>query len=164
MEQSAKMVSHHLNTIMGHFKVPSLMKNLNQATTSNNNSSESNNVKNNIKKLSNADQLDERVSESLSNHKSENHCIENMQSIKRHSCTRIEVNHVKENHVCEKSQNELNATKLSGRPNDMRKQSFVIKPIKLKNVTTKVETYDTLYTRGTEVSMIVSNPLFRQRI
>lgn len=33
-----------------------------------------------------------------------------------------------------------------------RKQSFVIKPIKLKNVITQAETYDTLYTRATEVS------------
>lgn len=32
-----------------------------------------------------------------------------------------------------------------------RKQSFVVKPIKLKNVITKAETYDTLYTRGVEV-------------
>lgn len=33
-----------------------------------------------------------------------------------------------------------------------RKQSFVIKPIKLKNVITKAETYDTLHARGVEVS------------
>lgn len=33
-----------------------------------------------------------------------------------------------------------------------RKQSFVIKPIKLKNVISQAETYDTLYTRATEVS------------
>lgn len=33
-----------------------------------------------------------------------------------------------------------------------RKQSFVIKPIKLKNIITQAETYDTLYTRATEVS------------
>lgn len=35
-----------------------------------------------------------------------------------------------------------------------RKQSFVVKPIKLKNVITKAETYDTLYTRGVDVSNI----------
>lgn len=36
-----------------------------------------------------------------------------------------------------------------------RKQSFVIKPIKLKNVMSQVETYDTLYPGATEVSKYV---------
>lgn len=48
---------------------------------------------------------------------------------------------------------ELNTNRLSGQPKNEqpRKLSCVTKPIKLKNIASKDETYDTLYARGTEV-------------
>lgn len=48
------------------------------------------------------------------------------------------------------SSNTLNACPMTGQQS--RKQSYVIKPIKLKNVSSQQECYDTLYTRATEVS------------
>lgn len=142
MEQSAKKVSQHLNSMLEHLKVPALIKNLNQS------SSTSNNGDNSVQ-ISNTDQK--------GNKSEKNHCT-------NHGVTRIEVNSVvgtnnnTGNHVAhtsEKNQNELNTmTTLGGlRPSDVRKQSCVFKPIKLRNVATKVETVDTLYSRASEVRM-----------
>lgn len=56
------------------------------------------------------------------------------------------------NSVRRHSFNTLNACPMTGQQS--RKQSYVIKPIKLKNVSSQQEYYDTLYTRATEVSFL----------